>query len=382
MNGKPLFVKLAALTCLLIAQRGYSFPEFSRHGYVSCTACHVSTNGGGILTEYGRNLSRELISTWGAPREMEVGHGLLPKEWADKLEHSKLRLGGSMRSIQTHRETPRFRRGDFFLMQFNTELAWNDENWAVAMSIGELEDPRQSKIATMNSSRYYGLLRIGDSINVRLGRFAPTYGLHLVDHTLLVRQSLGFGPDSERNTAELSWIGESHQFFLSTAVTDQSLPASESEKIGTARYEYVLPGYSRFGSSFWLGEGGASESDSLNRRQVGSLHGILAISKEWYFTGEYDRQTRFEIKANGTGTNISDSSYARLYYEPARGVATFLQHQYEYRDSPSSGSSSQKYGLGFQLFPRPHFECLGIWNRVEQASTWSDEAYLLFHYYL
>src|ERR1700722_15897581 len=42
----------------------FAFPEMARHGYTQCTACHVSPAGGGVLTEYGRELSSDLLSTW------------------------------------------------------------------------------------------------------------------------------------------------------------------------------------------------------------------------------------------------------------------------------------------------------------------------------
>jgi len=76
---------LSATFLFFAATVADAFPELTRHGYVSCTACHVSPNGGGAMTPYGRGLSRELLSTWGGTREAEVGHGLLPKQWADAL---------------------------------------------------------------------------------------------------------------------------------------------------------------------------------------------------------------------------------------------------------------------------------------------------------
>ena len=41
-----------------------AFVQNVTHGYPACIACHVSPNGGGLLTDYGRSLSGELMSTW------------------------------------------------------------------------------------------------------------------------------------------------------------------------------------------------------------------------------------------------------------------------------------------------------------------------------
>ena len=40
-------------------------PMFLSKQYPRCTACHYSPSGGGLLTSYGRSLSREEISTFG-----------------------------------------------------------------------------------------------------------------------------------------------------------------------------------------------------------------------------------------------------------------------------------------------------------------------------
>ena len=60
-----------------------AFPEMIRLGYVNCTSCHVSPNGGGLLTDYGRSISSEALSTWAKPKEELPGHGFLPEppEW-------------------------------------------------------------------------------------------------------------------------------------------------------------------------------------------------------------------------------------------------------------------------------------------------------------
>jgi len=40
-------------------------PTFLSKQYPRCTACHYSPSGGGLLTPYGRSLSREELSTFG-----------------------------------------------------------------------------------------------------------------------------------------------------------------------------------------------------------------------------------------------------------------------------------------------------------------------------
>ena len=47
------------------ADPAFAEPTFLSKQYPRCTACHYSASGGGLLTPYGRSLSREEISTFG-----------------------------------------------------------------------------------------------------------------------------------------------------------------------------------------------------------------------------------------------------------------------------------------------------------------------------
>ncbi len=380
MRNIGLALLISSLSFLV--STAHAFPELTRHGYTSCTACHTAPNGGGALTPYGRNLSRELLSTWGAPREAEVLHGALPKEWMESLEGSPLRFGGDLRYIQTHRENANVRAGQFFLMQAGVEVAYDQGAWAVAISSGKIEDPRGSKEFRFVSPRYYGLLRAGESLNIRAGRFPTAFGINLADHTLSVRRPLGLGPEVERDNLEFSWLGEKDQAFVSVMTSAPSTPDTDRERAVVLRYDRILGEKSRVGGSFWQGEGGADASDSRYQRFMLALHSIVNISESWFFTGELDRQERLDKPS--TGSNLTQSQYAflRLHYEPVRGVVPFAQLQHERGDVNLDSSEANKYGLGFNWYPRPHFEFLGIWNRVSRQGAWSDEAYLLLHYYL
>ncbi len=372
---------VATLTVAL-ATVANAFPELTRHGYVSCTACHVAPNGGGALTPYGRNLSRELLSTWGAPREAEVLHGALPEKWMKDLDESKFRFGGDARWIQTHRENAAIRAGQFFLMQANIETAYDQGSWAIALSAGKIEDPRGKKEFQFVSQRYYGLLRFDDNSSLRAGRFPTAFGLNLADHTLSVRRPLGLGPEVERDNLEFSWIGERDQVFASLTSSAPSTSETDRERAVSLRYDRVLNERSRIGGSIWQGEGGSETGGSRFSRFMVALHSIVNISHDFFFTGEFDRQERNDKPATGTLLTQSQYAFLRFHYEPVRGVVPFLQYQHERGDVNLDASEANKYGLGINLYPRPHFEILGIWNRVSRQSVWSDEAYLLLHYYL
>src|SRR5665213_92015 len=90
--------------CLILLQFlspkvAMAFPEMIRHGYVNCTSCHVSPSGGGVLTQYGRQLSGDLLSMAATEKETPFLHGLVQTpEW--------LLGGGDFRAVEIYRNTP------------------------------------------------------------------------------------------------------------------------------------------------------------------------------------------------------------------------------------------------------------------------------------
>ena len=85
----------AGLFSFLLSPNAFAFVENITHGYVNCTACHVSPAGGGLLNEYGRSLSSELMSTWGWNGAEDPAFGLVKNT-------KTITFGGDFRSIQTY----------------------------------------------------------------------------------------------------------------------------------------------------------------------------------------------------------------------------------------------------------------------------------------
>jgi len=56
MNRRTVIAVTALILGLHQAERAWSFPEMVGKGYNNCLTCHHSPSGGGIVTEYGREL--------------------------------------------------------------------------------------------------------------------------------------------------------------------------------------------------------------------------------------------------------------------------------------------------------------------------------------
>src|SRR6185312_4028151 len=55
-------MSIMAVALLFGGRAAHAFPEMARFGYTNCATCHYSPNGGGLLTPYGRALSKEVLS--------------------------------------------------------------------------------------------------------------------------------------------------------------------------------------------------------------------------------------------------------------------------------------------------------------------------------
>lgn len=163
-------MKTPLLTALLLsASAAWSFPENVRHGYFSCTACHVSPSGGGVLTPYGRSLSSELMSTWGTSRSSGFAFTDIENE---STNPPWFRAGAFFRGVQTRRDSPTVEQARFIPMQADFEGGYDSEKFAVIASIGLRAGVSGSTdLNETFSRRHYFLYRIDDRWNVRTGKF-------------------------------------------------------------------------------------------------------------------------------------------------------------------------------------------------------------------
>ncbi|MGE4130336.1 MAG: hypothetical protein AB7F86_01790 [Bdellovibrionales bacterium] len=348
---------MLVLLFLFLSREVWSFPNLVRHGYVQCSACHVSPSGGGILTSYGRQLSGEVVSKWSVPGEANVLHGAIG-DWSDR---SGVLFGGDVRSIQTHYEDARVRRGKFFLMEASLDVAIQLERVVFGLSIGEIERP-QDKVFRGNlyASEYFAQWSATDFLTVRGGRYWPQFGLRLPDHTLVTRSSLGFGPGAQFDTAE---------GFLTSEKWSGSFAFSENaeahDKGATLTALYTPGEKSRYGLSVWRGQLAGKD------KEIRSAHAIVGITKDFFALVEVDRMRVGDVR--------SEYEFLRFGYELVQGLIPYAQIQ---RSKADESKDRVLYpGLGLQFFPRPHFEVQGQWSRVITKIQDADSAYLLTHYY-
>jgi len=365
------------MKCLFVliffsAFKAEAFPEFVRHGYTNCIACHVSPSGGGVLTEYGRSLSKEIMSTWSREGEENVLWGAVhPPEW--------LNVGGDVRYIQTYLNNPTVRQGDFFPMQADLDVAGIYKKWTADVTAGAQEGPTNTKqLGQFLSRRHYLNYRPTDDTSIRAGRFFYQYGINQPNHTTVIAQGLGKDEGTESYNLETAFLGDTMDAYATIVFgrpDDYRVDAEKGLALSSSR---TFLEKLKVGASLFIGENNSAT------RKLGGLYGILGFTKNFFILTQADYQIR-DAKAIGIHETHGMATYNRIDYEFYQGIHLYFVHQLSYLDFEGISSRNDSYGLGTQLFPRPHFELAAEFYKqrtMSQFDTYYDVGWILLHYYL
>ncbi|HXK19340.1 MAG TPA: hypothetical protein VNG33_16130, partial [Polyangiaceae bacterium] len=190
--ARHCFAFLLGLSALSFTSRAHAYAWMIRHGAVSCATCHTDPSGAGLLTEYGRDQSDELLRMrYGAPTsDSSSSSGFL---WGLVKEPRWLTLGGEFRPMFME-----LKIGDAgfasstILMQTDLQAEIDIGHFRANASVGVAPtDGSGASIAGAFISREhwlgYGLSN--DRLLLRAGRINLPFGVRSIEHTLWVRRA-------------------------------------------------------------------------------------------------------------------------------------------------------------------------------------------------
>lgn len=360
--------KFLLLITLAYTSYGQAYPEMIRHNYSSCTACHFSPSGGGLLNQYGRTISAEVLSRWGNEKEARPFYGALDNE---KL-NSWLQVGGNIRTLQFHHESDSVQEGRTIPMQAGIEAAAQFGKWTVAFFFGKLD---QNWKVQPEFVRYYGIYQISDELNIRFGRFLPNFGLNIPQHTFATRGALGFGQNGERDALEATWTQEKWNISFTGARSASTRARPEVESSLSTQINYNIADSFRAGVSYWLG------AEQNQNREIVSLHTSVGFTEHLYLLSEAALQTK---KSQGTAEVEGLYHFAKVGYEFTKGIHLQVVEEISQSNLKQGATKMESYGAGFLFYPRPHFEFETLYSKKKIAilnNAFEDYAYLLAHYY-
>jgi hypothetical protein len=180
-----LAVAIAVLA--LASQRANAYPQYQLSRDQTCTGCHLSPAGGGLLSENGYSVA-EATSQFGTAPEFMYGKLPLP---------SWLALGGDLRGATGYDATP---DGAFVLFPMQADVYAHAayKGFSVQLTVGARPAPWVTGNGTPPvldrfwSREHYVMWQQNEGgsegLYVRAGRFMPVFGLRLVEHVDYTRR--------------------------------------------------------------------------------------------------------------------------------------------------------------------------------------------------
>ncbi|OUS00159.1 hypothetical protein A9Q84_02965 [Halobacteriovorax marinus] len=365
---------LITIFLLVLSANTLSYVENVTKGYANCMSCHISPNGGGILTDYGRVLSSAMMSTW------KVRPGFENPYYGLFKNTQSLKLGGQLRTIQVHAENNQVKIAKKFVMQNNLEFAYKIKNVNIVGTIGRQEGPKTTKRkGEFLSERHYLLWETSEDTRVRIGKFKQHFGINTPDHTRFVKQSLGFGSNSETYNFEVSKYYDWGEINISQSVGDFfAHKADDLQKRNLVfNFTHYGNGSSRFGTSLLLGR------DSLNKRRVYGVNAVSGLSKNTYFLSELNYERKIELNSSDISTDALFGVHT-LGYKAFKGGTGYFVFEHSQNDLSKNESLILSPGVGVQLLPIPHVEVqLEYQRRSYQVAKNNPEhrSFMIFHLY-
>jgi hypothetical protein len=365
---------LTLLAVIAFSASSNAYVETMTHGYQDCRACHVSPSGGGLLTDYGRSLSNELMSRWGSEKSAEPLFGAIANT-------DNLKYGGDARAVQFYQHSNSDHVNEIFRMQQNVELGWHASKnvWLVG-TVGTKEGPTHSPDqGTFLSERHYVLIQPTDHLTVRVGKFRLNYGLNEPNHSRKIKDALGFPELSETYNLEVAQFNESNELFITASMgrldmarnaeAERSLSVSADQFIGTK---------SKVGFSTLMGE-----SADLRRFLIG-LWGAGAVTAHSVLLGELDHQTS-HAAADPTKAVNALTGLIRWGYTGSKGLMPYFIYEHLQEDMSDANTVMWAPGVGVQFMPYPHFEIQAEYQRQMFSSApneFTNWALLMLHFYI
>lgn len=365
-------IRVSLLFFIVLSSRvAFAFPENVRHGYFSCTACHVSPSGGGVLTPYGRSLSSELMSTWGTTKNSDF----MFSNPEDESKIQWLRNQVFLRAVQTYRNTPKVEKAQLIPMQADFEVGADTEKFAVISTFGFRANDASKDLKEFFSRRHYVLYRFSEQIVGRVGKFMQSFGLNGPDHITATRRGLGWDQGTESYNLEMNYIGESFNHSLTLISNSPEEKSVKKDQGVSLNSIYLWRNNSRLGLSAYQGRQSDFERTVLGPYFTISLTKNLFLDSEFFLQDKLVKATSEHQKGYAT--------FSRLGYEALKGLTPFVQYDRSYLDDSDRSSQFDSYGLGVQWLPYSHFDLMLFAGKEKSASQEStDFAWLMFNIYL
>jgi hypothetical protein len=257
------------------AGRAEAYPQFQLVHDQTCTACHVSVDGGGLLTENGVNTA-DAIQQLDHNGELMYGKVNLP---------SWLRVGGDFRGMAGYLQTPQ-RYLYAFPMQADVYTAVFMKNVSLHATAGFRPAQERNEAATRLWARehfvqYQSSPGSAEGMWIRAGHFMPVFGLRMTEHPIYTRRYGGTKLYSETYGVSGSLVTAKYEGHASAFIKNPLMDGVRQGSGGALYGEY------RIAEKTLLGGGAMVEVTDWNHTYRGALTAKQYVpSKKLLLQGE------------------------------------------------------------------------------------------------
>ena len=206
---------LAFAIVAALGGRALAYPQFELSKDQTCSGCHISPAGGGLLTENGLNTA-ETISQFGTAPEFFYNKVPTP---------SWLTLGGDLRYAYGFLRAPQEYLVGFPMQAEVYGNAKFADNFRVQITAGVRPPEYQNEAQTLIWSREHYVMwqQHADGhqgLYVRAGRFMPVFGLRFAEHPIYTRLYGGTPLYSETYGAAVEYIADKWEGHVTGFIRD------------------------------------------------------------------------------------------------------------------------------------------------------------------
>jgi hypothetical protein len=258
-------IVISVVLVVVYAQRAEAYPQYQLVGDATCTGCHLSPAGGGLLNENGLSVAETESWKGGDP---DFVHGRLPSPgW--------LTLGGDVRGAAGTADNGAM-AGAAYPMQAELYAAAHTRGFTLHATGGLRRPQEGGSAAHVFWSREHYVMwqqRPGgnDGLYVRAGRFMPVYGLRLAEHVVYTQRFGGYPLYGETYGLAIEYVTPRFEAHATGFVHDSIASAAEHGD-GGAFYGEV-----RLGEHAALGAEAKYAGDDDLHRTYGGMTGKLYL---------------------------------------------------------------------------------------------------------
>ncbi len=364
--------RIAALVVLaagVLATDAHAYPEFQLStGATSCSDCHYSPAGGGLLNDWGRDEAASTIAEGGDGRFL---HGALTLP-------EPLALGGDVRMAALHQRVRDGRENAVFPMQADLYARVAAGSWSLSATAGVLARLRGDDAVwdNLGSREHFLQYQSDEAWYARAGRFYPIVGLRVPDHTAFIRRFTGLYLLEEDYGVAAGLARGPNHWHASIATPLELHPRVGSRGWGGAlQWERLIADDT---ASVSLGARG--------RRTSSSIQGWLTATAKWWLEAP-NLMWMAELDVGGSdtpgGTRARIAGLGSLLWRPAGRYGLAVTAHYFDPSVRFLGQERLALDLSGRWFWKGHLEVAAL---IRGESVASDNAQLLtmlqLHYFL